>query len=99
MKYKTKILNLAKNDLKEIRDYLSDFGSIPKRNFKESFKLCADNISNNPYMYPEHEDNKNYRKAVIQYGYIVFFTVDENDKTIYISRILNSKRNVKDVLT
>jgi len=98
MKYKSKILNIARNDLKEIRDYLSEFGSTPKSKLKESFYQYMKNISDNPYIYPEYEENKKYRKAVIQYEYLVFFTVDENNKTVKTERVLSSKRNVKNIL-
>jgi len=98
MKYKSKILNIARNDLKEIRTYLSDFGSSPKRKLRESFYEYVKNVSKNPYIYPEYEENKTYRKAVIQYDYLVFYTVDEESKTVKIQRVLSSRQNVKNIL-
>jgi len=98
MKYKSKILSLARDELKEIRAYLSEFGSIPKNKIKESFFQYVKNASDNPYMYPEYEENKKYRKAVIQYEYLVFFTVDEDNKMVKTERVLSSKRNVKSIL-
>jgi len=96
--YKSRILDIARNDLKEIRTYLSDFGSIPKRKLRESFNEYVKNVSNNPYIYPEYEENNMYRKAVIHYDYLVFYTVDEENKTVKIQRVLSSRQNVKNIL-
>jgi len=98
MRYKPKILSLARNDLKEIRDYLKDFGNVPKHKFRKSFDKYAIDVSNNPYIYPEYEENKNYRKAIIEYGYLVFYTVDEEKKVVGIMRVLSSRRNVEDII-
>jgi addiction module RelE/StbE family toxin len=92
MKYRIYILNDAKIDLKEIRRYLSDYGTVPKQKFKESFNNFIKNVADNPFMYPVYDYNQKYRKAVIEYGYLVFYTVEDN--IIRIQRILSDRKNV-----
>jgi len=94
--YKVKILTLARADLKEIRTYLSDFGDVPKIKFRKSFDKFAGNVTNTPFMYPEYADNTKYRVAVIEYGYLVFYTVVDN--AVGIARVLSDKRNVQDII-
>ena len=92
MKYRIYILDDAKTDLKEIRRYLSDYGTVPKRKLKESFNNFIKNVANNPFMYPVYDYNQKYRKAVIEYGYLVFYTVE--NKIVRIQRVLNDRQNV-----
>ena len=91
------ILKLARNDLKEIRDYLSGFGENPPRKFREDFKRFCSQVAEMPNMYSVYELNSNYRKAVIIYDYLVFYKV-EHDKEIKIYRVLHGRRNAEILL-
>ena len=91
------ILKLARNDLKEIRDYLSGFGENPPRKFREDFERFCSQVVEMPNMYSVHELDSNYRKAVIIYDYLVFYKV-ENDKAIKIYRVLHGRRNAEMLL-
>ncbi|MCL2321460.1 MAG: type II toxin-antitoxin system RelE/ParE family toxin [Oscillospiraceae bacterium] len=92
MKYRIYILDDAKTDLKEIRRYLSDYGTVPKQKIKESFNTLIKNLADNPFIYSVYDDNQKYRKAVIEYGYLVFYTVE--NKIVRIQRVLNDRQNV-----
>jgi len=94
--YKVRILTLARADLKEIRLYLSEFGDAPKRKFRNSFDKFAGNVSSNPLIYPVYEDNPDYRVAVIEYGYLVFYSV--NESIVGVARVLSDRRNVQDII-
>ena len=96
MKYKVNIRGDAKLDLKEIQEYLSSFGATPKVKLKQSFSTFIKNAAANPLMYPEYEDNKKYRRAVIEYGYLVFYTV--GDRTVTVMRVLNDRQNVNSII-
>ena len=87
------ILKLARNDLKEIREYLMEFGEIPPNKFRKSFEEFCGQVADMPYMFPIYEHNPKYRKAVVIYEYIIFYTVDDIKNNIKIFRILYGKRN------
>ena len=72
------ILSLAKNDLREIRERLSAYGENPPKQFRADFEKFIGHVSNMPYMFSEYEYNPIYRRAVIAYGYLVFYQVEEN---------------------
>jgi len=59
------VLKLARDDLKEIRDYLSEFGVNPVRKFRESFEKFCVQVESMPYMFSQYEHNLKYRSAVI----------------------------------
>jgi plasmid stabilization system protein ParE len=95
---KLSVLSLAKNDLKEIRLFLSGYGESPPKKFRDSFeKFCAQVVSM-PYMFSQYEYNQDYRRAVIVFDYMVFYKVDEGKGRVMVYRILHSKRNVTPLL-
>jgi len=69
------ILKLARDDLKEIRDRLSEFGVNPPRKFRESFEKFCSRVEGNSYIYSQYEVDSRYRRAVIEYEYLVFYQV------------------------
>ena len=92
---KLSVLSLARNDLKEVHLYLSEYGESPPQKFRDSFeKFCAQ-VVNMPHMFSHYEHSPNYRKAVIIFDYIIFYKVDESKGKVMIYRVLHSKRNVK----
>ena len=95
---KITVLKLAMNDLKEIQEYLSRFGENPLRNFRTSFENFCVQVTNMPCMFQQYEQNKSYRKAIIAYGYLIFYQIDENRDIIKIYRVLHDKRNTEPLL-
>ena len=93
-----KILSLAIDDIKEIHEYLSDFGETPQRKFRMSFEAFCDQIVKMPYMYSQYEHNNAYRRAVIVYDYLIFYQVNECNEEIKIYRVLHGKREIKPLL-
>ena len=94
------ILKLARDDLKEIRDRLVEFGNNPPRKFKDSFTVFCANITSMPYMYPQYDLNPKYRKAVIEYDYLVFYQVEKigGKDRARIYRVLHGKRDILPLL-
>ncbi|MCL1940997.1 MAG: type II toxin-antitoxin system RelE/ParE family toxin [Synergistaceae bacterium] len=89
---KLAVLKLAKDDLKEIHEYLSEFGEDPPCKFRASFeKFCAQ-AANMPHSYSQYEHAPNYRKAVLAFGYLVFYRAEKDKVKIY--RVLHGKRSV-----
>jgi plasmid stabilization system protein ParE len=95
------ILKLARDDLKEIRAKLAEYGKNPTSKFRDSFEKFCTNITNVPYMYPQYDLNPNYRRAVIEYDYLVFYQVESvNKKDIAkVYRVLHGKREVLTLLS
>ena len=61
---------------------------------------CLDNITTMPYMYPEYDQNPKYRKAVVEYDYLVFYQIEqiENKDRARIFRVLHGKRDIVPIL-
>ena len=98
MRYNVAITSLANNDLREIHEYLSDFGEITLKKFKESFEKYIDRVSSMPYMFGEYEYIPNFRKAKLAYEYLAVYRVDERRKEVNIYRILHAKINIVDLI-
>ena len=92
------ILSIARNDLKEIRLYLSEYGESPPKKFRDSFQKFCTQIINMPNMYSQYEYKQDYRKSVIVYDYLVFYKVDESKGKVMVYRVLHGKRNTKPLL-
>ena len=94
------ILGTARDDLKEIRDRLSEFGDKPPKKFRESFEKFCINVDNMPCMYAQYELIPKYRRAVIEYDYLVFYQVEENNgaKRAKVFRVLHGKRDALTLL-
>jgi len=95
---KLSVLSLARDDLKEIRMYLSDYGERPPQKFRDSFKKFCIQVVDMPYMFSLCEHNKEYRKAVIIFDYVIFYKVDEDKRKILVYRVLHGKRNMRPLL-
>ena len=95
---KISLLKLARNDLKEIKEYLMEFGEIPPNKFRKSFEKFCVQIADMPYMSAAYEHNPKYRKATIIYDYLIFYQVDEKMNIIKIYRVLHGKRNTAPLL-
>ena len=94
------VLSLAKNDLKEIHDRLIEFGNIPPAKFRDSFVKFCNNVACMPLMYPQYDHIPNYRKAVIEYDYIVFYKVENvgSMTRARVYRVLHGKRDIASFL-
>ncbi|MCL2146329.1 MAG: type II toxin-antitoxin system RelE/ParE family toxin [Synergistaceae bacterium] len=92
------VLKLARDDLREIRDYLSKFGENPPKRFRESFEKFCIQIEKMPYSYSQYESNPKYRRAAIEYDYLVFYQVEESNGRGKVYRVLHGKRDIKILL-
>jgi len=94
------ILKLARDDLKEIHYRLIEYGNIPPKKFKDSFKSFCDNVTTMPDMYPKYDQNPKFRKAIIEYDYLVFYQIEEveDKERARIFRVLHGKRDILPLL-
>jgi plasmid stabilization system protein ParE len=98
MRYNIFVLLLANSDLREIYESLYDYGDNPPKKFRESFDKFIEDVSNMPYRFPEYERSPKYRKAALAYDYLIFYRVDEKNKTVKLYRVLHGKRNIENLL-
>ena len=92
------ILRLARDDLREIREYLSELGEGPAKKFRASFEKFNGQVAEMPYMFSHYECNPVYRRAVLAYDYLVFYRVDEDKEIVKVYRVLHGKRLINPLL-
>ena len=99
MAYNVRIMEKAEEDLSEIVTYISETLCNPQaaENLLLEFLKEKDNISDNPYMYPESNDlhlkEEGYRRFLFKKNYIALYLVDEEQKVVSIMRIFYAKRD------
>jgi plasmid stabilization system protein ParE len=98
MKYDISISISANTDFFQICENLKEYGRNAIDIFAGSFDKFIDNVTDMPLMYPQYRNTK-YRKAGIEYGYIIFYKINKKEKSINVSRILHGKRNIDNLLT
>lgn len=90
-------------DLMQIVYYINHSLSTPfaAANFLEIIENTLYDLSLMPHRYVLVSDpylrNKDFRKCIIK-KYILFFTIDEASKSIYVHRILYSRQNWMNIL-
>lgn len=97
--YKLEFLPIAKNDMLEIVKYISDDLKNPQAASKlaDEFIEVAESVcqfpyANNVYM-PIKPLDLEYRRIIVK-NYLMFYTVDENAKTVTIMRVVYARRNI-----
>ena len=93
MKYSICYSQLAKDDKKEIKAYLSKFYPETPRRFTTSLKKHIANLKDNPYIYPIYFENTEIRRMIVG-NYVVFFEIFESEKKIELYRILRASWNL-----
>lgn len=97
--YKIEYLELALKDMQEIVQYISHHLNNPDaaNALAEKFIQHAESLSSMPYIYSTYQPlqplKKEYRKIAVDH-YNMFYTVDEENKVVIITRIIYSKRNL-----
>ena len=97
MRYKAEYIEPARQDVSDIKDYLSQFYPGTPVKFLTELKQRVEALRDNPFMYPEYEDNPAYRRMVVS-DYLVFYKIFEATEIIEIHRVLHGKRNIKEHL-
>ena len=89
VKYTVRFSPFAKEDKKEIKTYLSKFYPGTPQRFIDSLKEHIARLKDNPYLYPEYQENSDYCHMSVG-NYIVFYKVNETENQIDIYRILRA---------
>ncbi|MFP3041032.1 type II toxin-antitoxin system RelE/ParE family toxin [Treponema primitia] len=94
MAYEVKLLKRAIEDIDGICQYLSQFYPGTSGRFLDDLERAIEGLAQNPYMYVEYENNKTYRRMIVN-DYLVFYKTFKTGKTIRIYRVLHGKRNIE----
>jgi len=99
MAYKVELSELAEDDLSGIIRHFYEELLIPQsaKRFYKAVSKQIDLISENPYMYPLHHDEKlhkeGYRFVTIN-KYLMFYTINDVTSKVSIIRIVFGGRNL-----
>ena len=93
MSYGITFLDEAGNDFEGILEYLSQFYPGSPSKFVRALREKLSFLRENPYMYEAYFDHSMFRRTIAS-GYLVFYRVDEDTKTVEIYRILHETRDV-----
>jgi len=94
MVYRIQHTASAKQDIADILAYLKStlYSPAAARHFNRKLSACYRLISNNPLIYPVCRDEalsaKGFHFALVM-RYILFFTVEDERKTVLIRRVLH----------
>jgi len=97
MKYRLRYLHETVSDRNEIKAYLTNYYESTVKNFFALLKEKITRLSEFPYSCPIYEDDPDYRKLVVG-DYLVFYMVNEKDKTVEIHRIFHGSRDIASLL-
>ena len=84
----------ARDDLKLIKEYLSQFYPNTPNKFFSLLKKRLNQLKEFPYSCPAYEDDENYRKLTVE-NYLVFYVVNESNKSVDVYAVFHGSRNVK----
>ena len=93
-----KVLKSAIWDLKEIHETLNGFGELPVNKFRLSFEKFSTQVTATPFMCPIYAHAPTYRRALLEYGYLLFYQVNEVDHVVEVYRVLHGKRNASEII-
>ena len=98
MSYDIRYLPLAEEDIEALASYLSRFypGTV-SRVLNDLEKQLA-NLREHPQLCEEYEDDPYYRRMIVS-NYLVFYHVDEQNKTVDIHRILRGSWDISRYLS
>ena len=98
--YKLEFLPIAKNDMIEIVKYIANElkNPVAAQNLADEFissaqRICEFPYSNNVYT-PIKPLDMEYRRIIVN-NYLMFYTVDETNKTVTIMRVIYAKRDIE----
>lgn len=101
--YKLEFLPIAKNDIDKIIYYISnDLKNVTaSRKFRDLFLNSIDKILEFPHGSPIYEQlkflNNEYRSFKVK-NFLMFYTINEQDKIITIVRVIYQKMDISKIL-
>ena len=101
--YKLEFLPIARDDMLEAVKYIANELKSPvaAQNLADDFisaaeRLCEFPYANNVYV-PIKPLELEYRRTIVK-NYLMFYTVNEQTKTVTIMRVIYSKRDIENII-
>ncbi len=98
MEYNINLTDIFLEEIEEICDYISiNLKAIAASNrLREKVTYNILLLENSPRMFPETDkfdrEKRNYRKIIVN-NYIILYTIDENNKDIYVAHMYYEGQN------
>jgi toxin ParE1/3/4 len=91
-KYKIIILFEAILDLKEAKKWYKDHSPSALKNFIKAYENATNSLKFQPYRTPQR--NTYYIFILDNFPYLIFYSVDEITKTVYITAVFNTNQDI-----
>jgi len=98
MKYSVSFLKYADRDIDAVEEYLSQFYESTVRSFFAELNKKVLMLEDMPYIYPVYERDPFFRQIVLN-DYLLFYSVDEEQKLVDIHRIFHHSRDINRIIT
>ncbi|MCL2253325.1 MAG: type II toxin-antitoxin system RelE/ParE family toxin [Lachnospiraceae bacterium] len=98
MSYSVIPSTFAKEDKNKIIAYLAQYSINAPQKFKKELKKYIGIIGETPNIFSTFNPNPYYRHVVIFGSYVMFYTIEEASKKVFIYRILHDSQNIEDIL-
>ncbi len=103
MAYKVKITQSFEDDLAAVLEYISQklYNSTAARRLLINTEEKISLICENPLIFPLYHDDKLAEKGyhyVPIANYLIFYRIDESDKTVFITRFLYGGQNISTII-
>ncbi|QBO58332.1 type II toxin-antitoxin system RelE/ParE family toxin [Chryseobacterium salivictor] len=91
MGYNLVILNRAQEEIDQAYEYYSEISYSVMKSFDEQLELAYQSLEINPFFQFRY---KNLRAIPFKpFPYILFFTIDEEEKLVYIYSVFNTNQD------
>lgn len=91
---KLRFSTLAREDLRDIGDFIARDNHKRARSFIEDIQRQCDRIAEQPQLYPARLEISTSMKSCAFGRYIIFFSLDESGSQILVHRILHSAMDI-----
>jgi len=99
--YKTILSEAFEKDLDSTLTYIRNvlFNDSAADNLLDKTEETVSRISENPFIYPLYHDEdiakRGYRYAIVG-NFLIFYTVNDKEKSVFIARFLYGAQNIKE---
>ena len=93
MSFRTTYTDTARQDMREIAEYLAQFYASTARKFSAKLEKKVASLEDMPYSCPAYEDDPYFRRMIVG-DYLLFYSVDEKRQLVVIHRIIHAKRDI-----
>ena len=94
MNYRIRFLPETVADREGIRAYLSQYHERTATEFFHLLREKLARLKEFPYACPAYEDDPDYRKLIVG-DYLVFYMVNEEEKSVEIYRIFHGSQDIR----